>query len=71
MEWLLDGRFYTYRFDASAPTRAILAESGAHDPAFNLRREPVLIQRMDGQRDATFFGVLEPHGEYNGTAVTF
>jgi len=68
LEWLLDGRFYTYRFAASAPTRAILAESGAHDPEFNLRREPVLIQRMDGQREATFFGVLEPHGEYNGTA---
>ncbi|WDS37741.1 alginate lyase family protein [Pseudoxanthomonas sp.] len=68
LEWLLDGRFYTYRFDSSAPTRAILAESGANDPDFNLRREPVLIQRMDGQKDATFFGVLEPHGEYNGTA---
>ncbi|PZP62612.1 MAG: alginate lyase [Pseudoxanthomonas spadix] len=68
LEWLLDGRFYTYRFAASAPTRAILAESGANDPDFNLRREPALIQRMDGQKDATFYGVLEPHGEYNGTA---
>ncbi|SEL61742.1 Alginate lyase [Pseudoxanthomonas sp. GM95] len=68
LEWLLDGRFYTYRFAGSAPSRAILAESGANDPDFNLRREPVLIQRMDGQKDATFFGVLEPHGEYNGTA---
>lgn len=70
LSWLLDGRFYTYRFGASAPTRAILAESGAHDPDFNLRREPVLIQRMDGQAQASFFGVLEPHGEYNGTAET-
>jgi hypothetical protein len=68
LEWLLDGRFYTYRFAASAPTSALLVESGAHDPQFNLRREPALIQRMDGQREATFFGVLEPHGEYNGTA---
>ena len=68
LEWLQDGRFYTYRFAASAPTRAILAESGANDPEFNLRREPMLLQRMDGQRSATFFGVLEPHGEYNGTA---
>ena len=68
LSWLLDGRFYTYRFGASAPTRAILAESGANDPNFNLRREPVLIQRMDGQAQASFFGVLEPHGEYNGTA---
>lgn len=68
LTWLLDGRFYTYHFGASAPTRAILAESGANDPDFNLRREPALIQRMDGQSQATFFAVLEPHGEYNGTA---
>lgn len=68
LEWLLDGRFYTYRFASSAPSSVILAESGANDPDFNLRREPVLIQRMDGQKEATFFGVLEPHGEYNGTA---
>jgi hypothetical protein len=68
LTWLLDGRFYTYRFGASAPTRALLVESGANDPDFNLRREPALIQRMDGAQDAIFFGVLEPHGEYNGTA---
>lgn len=68
LSWLLEGRFYTYRFGASAPARAVLAESGANDPDFNLRREPVLIQRMDGQAQASFFGVLEPHGEYNGTA---
>jgi hypothetical protein len=68
LTWLLGKRFYSYRFGASAPTRAILAESGANDPDFNLRREPVLIQRMDGATDATFFAVLEPHGEYNGTA---
>jgi oligo-alginate lyase len=66
--WLLDGRFYSYRFGSSAPTRAILAESGANDPDFNLRREQALIQRVDGQADVTFYGVLEPHGEYNGTA---
>lgn len=70
LTWLLDGRFYTWRFDASAPSRVILAESGANDPDFNLRREPVLIQRVDGQADASFFGVLEPHGRYDGTAET-
>ena len=70
LTWLLGNRFYTYRFGASAPTRALLVESGANDPDFNLRREPALIQRMDGADDATFFGVLEPHGEYNGTVET-
>jgi hypothetical protein len=68
LSWLLSGRFYTYRFGSDVPSSAILAESGANDPLFNLRREPALIQRVDGQKDATFFGVLEPHGEYNGTA---
>ena len=30
----------------------------------------MLIQRVDGQADASFFGVLEPHGRYDGTAET-
>jgi len=70
LTWLLGGRFYTYRFGASAPISAMLVESGANDPNFNLRREPVLIQRMQGQADASFFSVLEPHGAYDGTAET-
>lgn len=68
LSWLLDGRFYTYRFGSSAPSQALLVESGANDPQFNLRREPALVQRIDGARDVSFFSVLEPHGEYNGTA---
>ncbi|HGM7319025.1 TPA: oligoalginate lyase [Stenotrophomonas maltophilia] len=68
LAWLLDGRFYTYRFGSSAPSQALLVESGANDPEFNLRREPALLQRVEGQKDVTFFSVLEPHGEYNGTA---
>lgn len=68
LTWLLDGRFYTYRFAASSPISAMLVESGANDPNFNLRREPALIQRMQGQADASFFSVLEPHGLSDGTA---
>jgi len=70
LTWLLGRRFYTYRFGASAPTSALLVESGANDPKFNLRREPALIQRMQGQADASFFSVLEPHGVYDPTAET-
>ncbi|MDO9588545.1 MAG: heparinase II/III family protein [Brevundimonas sp.] len=70
LTWLLDGRFYTYRFAASAPTRALLVESGANDPNFNLRREQALIRRMEGQADASFVAVLEPHGAYDSTAET-
>ncbi|GAB3061944.1 oligoalginate lyase [Stenotrophomonas tumulicola] len=68
LAWLLDGRFYSYRFGSSAPAQALLVESGANDPEFNLRREPALVQRVEGQRAVSFFSVLEPHGEYNGTA---
>lgn len=70
LTWLTNGRFYTYRFGASAPTKALLVESGANDPNFNLRREPAVIQRMEGQADASFFAVLEPHGAYDGTVET-
>ncbi|MET4574732.1 hypothetical protein ABIA68_003623 [Stenotrophomonas rhizophila] len=70
LTWLLDGRFYTYRFASTAPARALIGESGANDPSFNLRREPLLLQRVDGQASTTFYGVLEPHGQYDGTAET-
>ncbi|TAL85604.1 MAG: alginate lyase family protein [Rhodanobacter sp.] len=70
-EWLLGGRFYSYRFGASAPTSVIVAELGANDPNFDLRHgQMTLLRRMDGQRDATFFSVLEPHGMYNGDTET-
>lgn len=70
LTWLLNGRFYTYRFASTAPSRALIGESGANDPSFNLRREPMLLQRVDGQAATTFYGVLEPHGQYDGTAET-
>lgn len=71
MTWLLDGRFYTYRFVPQAGLQIILAESGANDPEFNLRREPIAIQRIDGAETAVFVSALEPHGRYDGaTEVT-
>ncbi|MES2753980.1 MAG: heparinase II/III family protein [Pseudomonadota bacterium] len=67
--WLLDGRFYSYRM-ATPGAAVILAESGAGDPKFNLRREPAIIQRLDGAKDATFVSVLESHGQYDPSAET-
>ena len=67
LTWLLDGRFYTYRFASDGPVEAILAESGANDPDFNLRREPLLLLRS--RREAggiAYAGVLEAHGLYDG-----
>lgn len=68
LTWLLDGRFYTYRFVTDGALEAILAESGANDPQFNLRREPMIVQRIDGRDRATFVSILEPHGLYDGAA---
>ena len=68
LTWLLDGRFYTYRFVTDGSLEAILAESGANDPHFNLRREPIVIQRIDGKDKAAFVSLLEPHGLYDGAA---
>lgn len=69
--WMTGGRFYTYRMAAPQGTQLLFVESGANDPDFNLRREPALIQRLDGARDATFVGLLEPHGSYDaGSELT-
>jgi len=70
LTWMQGSRFYSYHMLPPAGTRFLLAESGANDPEFNLRREPALIQRVDGASDATFVSLLEPHGEYDASAET-
>jgi hypothetical protein len=67
--WINDGRFYSWR-TATPGAEVILAESGANDPKFNLRREPVIIQRLDGAKDATFVSLLEAHGRYDASSET-
>ena len=44
------------------------AEIGANDPNFNLRREPMLIQRINGAQNTVFASLLESHGLYDGAA---
>jgi len=68
--WMTGDRFYTYRMLPPPGAELILAESGANDPRFNLRREPMLIQRVDGAADAAFVSLLEPHGAYDPAAET-
>ena len=67
MTFLKSDRFYTSSTLAAAEGRAIFVETGANDPAFNLRREQGLILRVPNARNHTFVSVLEPHGEYNGS----
>lgn len=68
LTWMQGSRFYSYHMAPPAGARFIVAESGANDPEFNLRREPALIQRVDGASDATFVSLLEPHGEYDASS---
>ncbi|WP_217272049.1 hypothetical protein [Sphingopyxis sp. BSNA05] len=65
---LLDGRFYTYRFVPQKGAETVLAEIGANDPRFNLRREPMVIQRIRNAQNTTFVSMLESHGRYDGAA---
>lgn len=68
LTWKLGNRFYTWRWVPAPASQLILGETGANDPAFNLRREPLLIQRVHGQGNVLFAGVLESHGRYDGAA---
>jgi oligo-alginate lyase len=70
LTWMQGNRFYSYHMLSPAGARFIVAESGANDPEFNLRREPVVIQRVDGAGDARFVSLLEPHGAYDASAET-
>jgi oligo-alginate lyase len=68
LTWQLGDRFYTWRWAPVAGSQMILAESGANDPSFNLRRAPMVIQRASDQGDTLFASVLESHGRYDAAA---
>lgn len=73
LTWILDDRFYSYAFATSTPSRkqsVLIAELGANDPNYNLRQQQVLINRVEKAKQATFVGVLEPHGRYDGSLET-
>ena len=63
--WQLGSRFYTWRWVPLPGSQLVLAETGANDPDFNLRREPMILQRANGSGPVLFAGVLESHGRYD------
>jgi hypothetical protein len=63
--WQNGSRFHSWHWVPQAGSSVILAESGAGDPRFGLRREPMIIQRVEGANNALFAGVLEGHGSYD------
>lgn len=64
LTWLEGNRYYSYLTDVEGEAQIILGMTGAGDPNFNLRNEPLLINRASGE-DMVFASVLEPHGYYN------
>jgi oligo-alginate lyase len=70
LTWIKGERFYSYHMLLPESARIILADTGANDPHFNLRREPLLIQRLNAATDAVFVSLLEPHGHYDPDAET-
>lgn len=68
MTWLTGNRFYTYTALAGDEMEVLFTELGANDPDFNLRWGQALILRVPRAEEGTFVAVLEPHGEYNGSA---
>jgi len=70
MTWFRDGKFFTITSRADHGDKIILARSGANDPEFNLRRDPVMIHRKNDVTDALFVSLIEPHGVYSSVTET-
>lgn len=58
------GKFFTITTSAEAEDKVILARIGANDPDFNLRHDPVFMQRRKAS-STVFASVVESHGKYN------
>ncbi len=58
------GKFFTMTTSSEKNDELIFARAGASDPNFNLRHDPVFIQRRKGG-SSVFAAVIESHGTYN------
>ncbi|QXD14095.1 heparinase II/III family protein [Rhodocaloribacter litoris] len=62
--WLDGQRYYTLTTAAAPGTEVLMGRTGAHDPHFNLRSEPLLLLRRRAA-DHLFASVIEPHGYFS------
>jgi hypothetical protein len=71
LTWLLGDRFYSYTYghysDSADSAKTLFFQLGANDPNHNLRRDQGAIRRLTAS-NVVMYSVIEPHGEYNGTA---
>lgn len=64
LSWFSNSRFYTLTTVTSEEDSLLFTRTGASDPNFNLRRDPALVIRKTGTKDALFVSLLESHGLY-------
>jgi len=62
--WLDGNRYYSWTSLATPGSQFFFGRTGANDPDFNLRSEPLFVLRSTGQ-DHIFVSVYEPHGYFN------
>ncbi|NJB37686.1 alginate lyase family protein [Croceivirga sp. JEA036] len=63
--WLQNQRFYTVTAISTNKDSLVMGRTGANDPEFNLRRDPVLIQRRNAVANTVFVSTIESHGTYS------
>jgi hypothetical protein len=62
--WLDGNRYYTSLMAVDEGSEIVFARTGAGDPSFNLRSEPMFLLRSQ-DTDHLFATVIEPHGYFN------
>ena len=65
LNWMSNDKFYTLTAITAENDEIIFTRIGANDPEFNLRRDPGMIIRKKGVKDALFVSIIEPHGTYS------
>jgi hypothetical protein len=67
LTFLNDRTYYSISSLITGQGQAYFTRSGANDPNFNLRHEPALIIRKNGE-DQSFLNVIEIHGRFDPIA---
>ncbi len=65
LNWFGNNRFYTLTGFSNASDEFIMGRAGANDPNYNLRNDPVFIQRKSNIDHGVFFNLIESHGVYS------
>jgi len=64
LSWLNGKRYYSLITSSAKGNEVFLGRSGANDPNFNLRSEPLAVIRKKA-KNHLFSSVIEPHGYYS------